>query len=60
MLHDLCAPLVEDEQVVVSLEKIDGLAGYTPGDVESGLAHLDDAVDGDSGPAHVVPANGNP
>ena len=50
MLHDLCAPVVEDEQVVVGLEKIDGLTGEEPGDVESGLAHLDDAVDGPEPP----------
>ena len=37
MLHDLGAPVVEDEQVVVGLEKIDGLAGEGPGDVEPGL-----------------------
>jgi len=58
MLHDLGAPVVEDEQVVVGLDEIDGLTGEEPGDVESGAAHLNDAVDGDSAAAHVVPADG--
>ena len=34
MLHDLGALVVEDEQVVVGLDEVDGLAGEEPGDIK--------------------------
>ena len=45
--HELGALVVEDEQVLVGLDQINALAGEVPGDVEPGLADLDDSVDGD-------------
>jgi hypothetical protein len=37
VLHDLGALVVEDKQVLVSLDEIDNLVGQKPGDVEPGL-----------------------
>ena len=55
--HELGALVVEDELVLVGLHEIDALAGEEPGDVEPGLAHLDDSVGSDRGAADPVPAN---
>ena len=55
--HDLGALVVEDQQVLVCLDEIDDLAGEQPGDVEAGLADLDDAVDSDPGGSDLFPAD---
>ena len=57
MIHNFGALVVEDDQVLVGLDQIDALAGEVPGDVEPGLADLDDSVDGDRGAADAVPAD---
>ena len=58
MLHKFGALVVEDDQVLVGLDRIKALAGQESGDVEPGLADLDDAVGGDRGAADVIPADG--
>ena len=58
MLHDLGAVVVEDGQVLVGLDEIDAPASEKPGDVETGLANLHDAVPGDGGATDPVPADG--
>jgi len=50
--------VVEDQQVLVSFDEIEDLAGHESGDVESGSAHLDDAVDSNSGGSNLFPADG--
>ena len=55
--HELRALVVEDEQMLVGFDEIDALAGEESGDVEPGLADLDDSVGGDRGAADAVPAN---
>ena len=57
MSHELGALVVEDDQMLVGFDQIDTLAGQVPGDMEPGLAHLDDSVDGDRGAADAIPAN---
>ena len=59
MLHELGALVVEDQQVLVGLDEEHRLVGEEPGDVEAGLADLDNAVAGDFGGADPVPANGS-
>ena len=58
VLHEFGALVVEDDEVLVGLDQINALAGQEPGDVEPGLADLDDAVGGDRGAADAIPADG--
>lgn len=56
--RELGSYLVEDEQVLVGFDEIDVSAGDEAGDVERGLADLDDAVGGDRDAPSAVPATG--
>jgi len=49
--------VVEDDQVLVGLDQINALAGQVPGDMEPGLADLDDTVGSDGGAADAIPAD---
>ena len=55
--HELGALVVEDEQVLVGLNQIDALPGEEPGDMEPGLADLNDSIGGDRGAADAIPAD---
>ena len=55
--HELGSLVVEDEQVLVGLNQIDALPGEEPGDMEPGLADLNDSIGGDRGAADAIPAN---
>ena len=57
MSHDLGALVVEDEEMLVGFDEIGALTGEEPGDVEPGLADLDDAIGCDGGVVDPVPAN---